>query len=111
MYYDPSGFMALCTPDKTHSQNTTEQPIQWDGTKVGPDGRVYLTDAGAFGEHIAREILKDNGWSDFVFIKNASDNGIDIIATSADGRLGFFEVKSSEIGDIKNLTSRQMNMY
>lgn len=81
----------------------------WRGTEV-VNGVTIVTDVGAFGEHIAADMLVQNGWSDFTYIKNGSDNGIDIIARSADGHLGFFEVKTSSTGTIPDLSSRQANM-
>ena len=113
MYYDPSGF-ELCPHGKTNPQaeqtEGTGGLTVWRGTEVGKDGRTYIVDVGAFGEHIAQDLLVENGWSDFTYIKNASDNGIDIIARGPDGQLGFFEVKTSTTGDIQNLSVRQSDM-
>ncbi len=83
--------------------------IVWRGTKV-VDGEIIIENIGEFGEHIAKDMLEKNGWSNFHYIKNASDNGIDIIAQAPDGHWSFFEVKSSTIGSIKDLTMRQANM-
>jgi Holliday junction resolvase-like predicted endonuclease len=65
---------------------------------------------GAKGEQIAADMLKQNGWTDFQYIKNTSDNGIDIIARGPDGHLGFFEVKTTSVGKIPNLSARQSDM-
>ncbi|WP_160680798.1 hypothetical protein [Clostridium sp. C8-1-8] len=81
----------------------------WIGNEV-VNGKAVLTDVDAFGEHIAEDMLADNGWSNFKYIKNASDNGIDIIGTGPKGQLGFFEVKTSTTGVINNLSSRQQYM-
>ena len=54
-------------------------------------------------------MLVKNGWMDFTYIKNVSDNGIDIIARGANGQLGFFEVKITT-ENIPNLLARQTNM-
>lgn len=81
----------------------------WRGTKV-LNGVTIVEDVGAFGEHIAESILGQNGWRDFTYIKNTSDNGIDIIATAEDGHMGFFEVKTSSTGGVPDLSPRQANM-
>lgn len=54
--------------------------------------------------------MAQNGWTDFVYIKNNSDNGIDIIARDPQGQLGFFEVKSTTTGQIPNLSSGKASM-
>jgi hypothetical protein len=90
------------TPENLHN-------IVWRGTKI-VDGKTIVTDVGAFGEHIAEDLLAENAWVDFTYIKNASDNGIDIIARGPKGQLGFFEVKTSSTGVIGDLTSNQQNM-
>ncbi len=83
--------------------------IVWRGTSV-IDGETIVDDIGKFGEHIAESMLGQNGWKNFKYIKNGSDNGIDIIAQAADGHWGFFEVKTSSTGNIPNLSPRQANM-
>ncbi|MNC73468.1 hypothetical protein D3C75_1246710 [compost metagenome] len=55
-------------------------------------------------------MLAKNGWKNFTYIKNGSDNGIDIIAWGPKGQLGFFEVKTSSTGTVPNLSARQTNM-
>ena len=65
---------------------------------------------GRRGEEIATEMLRQNGWEIITPIKNGSDNGTDIVARSSDGRLGFFEVKSTDGGEIGVLSQRQSDM-
>jgi hypothetical protein len=84
-------------------------PTVWQGTKI-VDGKTIVTDIGTFGENIAEDMLAKNGWKDFTYIKNGSDNGIDIIGRGPNGQLGFFEVKTSSTGNIPNLSARQTNM-
>lgn len=81
----------------------------WKGTEI-IDGEVVFVDAGTFGADVAQDILAENGWTDFQFIKNSSDNGIDIIARGPQGQPGFFEVKTSTTGNIPHLSARQENM-
>ena len=75
-----------------------------------PNATPTTGQTGRRGEEIAREMLRQNGWTILTDIKNGSDNGIDIVARSADGRLGFFEVKSTNGGTIGTLTQRQSDM-
>ena len=83
--------------------------IVWRGTRI-VNGQTIVDDIGAFGEHIAESMLQQNGWKNFKYIKNGSDNGIDIVAQATDGHWGFFEVKTSSTGSIPNLSPRQANM-
>ncbi len=66
---------------------------------------------GEIGEEIAKDVLRDSGYDmvDLVRIENASGNGIDILAKSADGVWSFFEVKTSNTGNIGNLSDLQKN--
>lgn len=102
-----TGDEAIST-ELTRTGNNLENTA-WRGTKV-VNGETVVDDVGAFGEHIAQDMLSQNGWGNFKYIKNGSDNGIDIIAQASDGHWGFFEVKTSSTGSIPNLTPRQANM-
>jgi hypothetical protein len=62
-----------------------------------------------FGEHLADDLLRQNGWDDFAYIKNFSDNGIDIVARGPNGQLGLFEVKTG-LDVVPNLSVRQASM-
>ena len=75
-----------------------------------PSAKPTAKEIGSRGEEVAREMLRQNGWEILPDIKNGSDNGIDIVARSSDGRLGFFEVKSTDGGTIGDLSSRQADM-
>jgi filamentous hemagglutinin len=65
---------------------------------------------GELGEQIARDFLGRNQYTDIFAIQNASGNGIDIVARAANGRLAFFEVKTSARGIVGGLSRRQQNM-
>jgi hypothetical protein len=66
---------------------------------------------GELGENAGEWLLESNGWTILKKIRNLSDNGIDIVAVQTrTGRLGFFEVKTSSIGIIPELSQRQSNM-
>lgn len=67
-------------------------------------------EVGDIGEDVARRLLGQNGFSDILSVQNRSGNGIDIVARASDGRLVFFEVKSSAVGQIGDLSVRQQNM-
>jgi hypothetical protein len=71
---------------------------------------IPLGDIGNLGEARAIAWLQKQGYYDIVVIKNSIGNGIDAAATTPDGRLTFFEIKSSAIGQIKDLQPRQQNM-
>jgi hypothetical protein len=75
-----------------------------------PAQRSTTTAIGNIGETRVAQMLKNTGYEDVWSIKNASGNGLDIIARTPDGRLGVFEVKTSTSGNIGNLTPRQQNM-
>lgn len=66
-------------------------------------------EVGEIGEEVATQFLRNNGYDldNAVVVKNASDNGIDIIAYGPDGTPAFFEVKSTRTGSIGNLSSLQ----
>ncbi len=81
----------------------------WKGTQV-VNGETIITDIGAFGEQVAEDMLAENGWTNFTYIKNGSDNGIDLVAQASDGHWGFFEVKTSGTGSLPDLSPRQANM-
>jgi len=74
------------------------------------EGAPTRIQTGKYGESIASQMLKENGWEIIESIKNGSDNGIDIIARDSHGQIGFFEVKSSSLGKISNLSQRQQNV-
>ncbi len=90
----------------------------WDSTReidifgldTCPTQKISNKMIGAQGENMAEQMLKDSGWTDFVYIKNTRDNGIDIIARGPNGQLGFFEVKTTGVGRIPNLSNRQSDM-
>jgi Holliday junction resolvase-like predicted endonuclease len=63
---------------------------------------------GALGEDIATHMLVQNGYTIQIAVRNASDNGIDIVARAPDGRMVFFEVKTTRVGTVPN-TSLQSN--
>jgi hypothetical protein len=66
---------------------------------------------GDIGEEIASKFLKQNGLRDIIAIKNGSNNGIDLVATTADGRLAFFEVKTTRVPKFKEqLPPRESDM-
>jgi len=65
---------------------------------------------GDIGEDVARRLLGENGFTDIISVQNRSGNGIDIVARASDSRLVFFEVKSSRVGQIGNLPTRQQSM-
>ena len=65
---------------------------------------------GDLGEGVAQKFLKENGYTDIVAIQNKSGNGIDIVAKGRDGRLSFFEVKTSRTGNVGDLSARQSDM-
>lgn len=67
-------------------------------------------EVGEIGEDVARRLLGENGFSNIISVQNRSRNGIDIVAHASDGRLVFFEVKSSSVGQIGNLSTRQQSM-
>ena len=61
-------------------------------------GKVILSNQqkGARGEQIAQTILKNQGTvEEFTILKNASNNGFDIIAKTHTGKYVFYEVKTS----------------
>lgn len=64
---------------------------------------------GEIGEEVAKQFLRNNGYDvdNSIVIKNASDNGIDIIARSPDGTPTFFEVKSTKTGIVGKLSGLQ----
>jgi len=66
-------------------------------------------EVGEIGEEVAKQFLKRNGFDvdSAVVVKNASDNGIDIIAYAPDGAPAFFEVKASRTGNIGQLSKLQ----
>lgn len=66
-------------------------------------------EVGALGERIARTYLEEAGFTDIYSVQNASGNGLDLVATGHDGRLGFFEIKTSRVGEIPDLSKRQTN--
>ena len=75
-------------------------------------GRSSLQDRAAQGRH-RRDPKRSrgrhrrrNGFSEVIAIQNASGNGIDLVGRSLDGRIVFFEVKSSRVGNIGDLSSR-----
>ena len=98
----------LVTEELTETTENLQNTV-WRGTEI-INGKTIVTDVGAFGEHIAEDLLAENGWTDFIYIKNGSDNGIDIVARGPKGQLGFFEVKTSSTGTIGDLTDRQQYM-
>ena len=55
-------------------------------------------------------MLRNNGYKHVWAFKNDSGNGLDLLAITPDGRLAFFEVKTSTTGKIGNLTPKQRNM-
>ena len=66
---------------------------------------------GEYGELVATKMLEDNDWGVMIPIKNSRDNGVDIIARhKSDGHLGIFEVKTSGVGKVGNLSERQRDM-
>lgn len=67
-------------------------------------------EVGDIGEDVARRLLGENGFTDIISVQNRSGNGIDIVAHASDGRLVFFEVKLSRIGQVGNLSTRQQSM-
>lgn len=62
------------------------------------------------GEDVAKKFLQDNKYTDIFAVQNKSGNGIDIVARAPDGRLAFFEVKTSSVGKVGDLSLRQQNM-
>ena len=75
-----------------------------DLTKLDPK------ETGKLGETIAKRMLQDKEFTDIFSIQNASNNGIDIVARSTDGKIHFFEVKASAKGRVRGLTERQKDM-
>jgi filamentous hemagglutinin len=67
-------------------------------------------ETGNLGESIAKDFLQQNGYQDIRAIQNASGNGVDIVARTADGRYAVFEVKSSAVGQVGDLSARQSSM-
>ena len=65
---------------------------------------------GDLGEGVAQKFLQDNKYTDIFAVQNKSGNGIDIVARTPDGRLAFFEVKTSSVGKVGELSARQANM-
>jgi hypothetical protein len=65
---------------------------------------------GDIGEEIATNMPREHKIVISVAIKNASNNGIDIIAKFPDGRFLVFEVKTTVDGIIKELSARQSDM-
>lgn len=64
---------------------------------------------GALGEDIATHMLVQNGYTIQIAVRNASDNGIDIVARAPDGRMVFFEVKTTRVGTVPNTSPLQSN--
>lgn len=50
-------------------------------------------------------MLEDDKWTILYDVKNASNNGIDIVAQNEKGYIGFFEVKASSTGKMPSLSS------
>lgn len=67
-------------------------------------------EVGEAGEAVATLLLRNNGYRDFITIKNASDNGTDIIARGPDGQIAVFEVKSTGVGKIGDLSPKQRDL-
>ena len=82
----------------------------WDALKGVDVSTLTTRQTGALGEQIARQLLGKNGFQEVIAIQNASGNGIDIIGRTFDGRITFFEVKSSRVGVIGSLSARQQDM-
>jgi RHS repeat-associated protein len=80
-------------------------------TTRGQDfSRLTNRQIGDLGEDVARNFLRDNHYTDIFAVQNRSGNGIDIVARTRDGRLAFFEVKTSSTGNIGSLSARQGDM-
>ena len=75
---------------------------------MSPRSRTQLT--GKLGEGVARRWLSGQGYTDIVAIQNRSGHGLDIVARTPDSRIAFFEVKTTSVGEISNLSSRQRDM-
>ncbi len=62
---------------------------------------------GDYGETITKRILEVAGYKDIKTIQNASGNGLDVIARLEGGQWVAFEVKTSTVGRIPDLSERQ----
>jgi RHS repeat-associated protein len=70
---------------------------------------TYLTRLGNFGERKVMERLNSSGNYTHVFqIQNASNNGIDIVAKTPDGKYDVFEVKTSAAGQAPRIKGDQL---
>lgn len=68
-------------------------------------------EVGDLGEEIAKTFLGPQGYTEFVVIKNASNQGIDLLAKNTAGNWVAFEVKTSRVAEkMWGLSSRQKNM-
>jgi hypothetical protein len=81
--------------------------------KGSPPGRTPKI-TGDLGEARVAQWLIRNQYKDVLVLRNASGHGLDIVATTPDGRLAFFEVKTAsggaKIGDLSDL-QRNMDDY
>ncbi len=82
----------------------------FDGVRGKNLASLTNKEIGDLGEQVAQKFLKENGYTDIIAIQNNSGNGIDIVAKGRDGRLSFFEVKTSSVGIVGDLSTRQADM-
>ena len=71
--------------------------------------RLSNRQIGEIGEDVATAMLIENGYNIGATIRNASGNGFDVMAFAPDGRLVFFEVKTTASGTIGNFSPLQLN--
>jgi hypothetical protein len=91
--------------------DTSGFPRYMSGENLIIKSEPYRKIIGDLGENAGEWLLESNGWEIKIKIRNISDNGIDIFAVHTEtGRVGFFEVKTSSIGVIPELSPRQTNM-
>jgi hypothetical protein len=68
------------------------------------------TQLGDIGEGIFKDILQEAGYTDIFTVKNASNNGIDIVARLEGGQFAVFEVKTTAVGRPGQFSARQKNL-
>jgi Holliday junction resolvase-like predicted endonuclease len=93
------------------SENTPNKSTDIFNPLNGKDiAKLTKGEKGAIGEEIAKNMLRESGFTDIISIQNNSGNGLDIIARSQDGRIVFFEVKTTGVGKIGDLKNRQKDL-
>jgi len=101
----PQGAMSLArltTMGRTNTIQANTQRFVQAGEKLANGA------TGARGEAIANMMLKNQGrFEEFQVLKNASNNGCDIIAKTHEGKWIFYEVKTSTTGTAPPLRGLQ----